>query len=49
MIKDDVLFGYRQQLFGGGSEESVSAAWRNVRGAPLYLLRLEALGRSAWP
>ena len=48
MTKDDVLFGYRQQLRGGSEDERLSGV-PDVRGAPFYLLRLEAPGRPAWP
>ncbi len=44
MAKDDVLFGYRQQLFAEAARTSVSAACRTFWGSPLHLLRVEAPG-----
>jgi hypothetical protein len=49
MTKDDVLFGYRQQLFRGGSENERLGSVPDVWGAPLYLLRVEAPGRPSRP
>ena len=45
MTKDDVLFGYRQQLFAEAARTSGLGGVPDVRGAPLDLLRLEAPGR----
>jgi transposase InsO family protein len=49
MTQDDVLFGYRLQLFALAARTSVVHGCRTVRGAPLDLLRLEAPGRPPRP
>ena len=49
MTKDDVLFGYRQQLFCGGSEDECFSRVPYVGGAPLDLLPMQAPGRPARP
>ncbi len=46
MTKDDVLFGYRQQLFAEAARTSLGGV-PDVWGASLHLLRLEASGRPA--
>ena len=47
MTKDDVLFGYRQQLFAEAARTNALGRLRHVRGASLDLLRLGAPGRAS--
>ena len=47
MTQDDVLFGYRLQLFALAARTSVCARVPDLRGASLDLLRVEAPGRPA--
>jgi hypothetical protein len=47
MTQDDVLFGYRLQLFDLAARTTVSHCVSDVRGASLDLLRVEAPGRPA--
>ena len=49
MTQDDVLFGYRLQLFDLAARTAVSRGVSYLRGAPLDLLRVEAAGRPARP
>ena len=49
MTKDDVLFGYRQQLFAEAARTSVSAACRTFGVHRSTYYALEAPGRPAWP
>jgi hypothetical protein len=49
VTKDDVLFGYRLQLFALAADLGVSQACRLMGVHPLDVLRLEASGRPPRP